>query len=83
MDEVLVPMISLAAQCTEGVHFNWSCYLCSEFLVNCREAEDESKTFHYVWLFLSIVLVSWELPEDSQFPPLKTGFPEVAQFASI
>jgi len=29
------------------------------------------------------VLVVWELPEDSQFPPLEKGLLKVAQFASL
>lgn len=61
-------VISLAEQCTEGVQFNWSLYLCSEFLANCHEAQDESKTFHYAWLLLSIVLVAWELPRTVNSP---------------
>lgn len=65
MDKVPVIMISLAAQCVEGVQFNWACYLCSEFLVNCREAHDESKTFNYSWFFLFIVLVAWDLLEEN------------------
>ena len=64
-DEVLVPMILLVAQCAEGMQFNWSCYLCSEFLVNCHEDQDDNNTFHYAWLLLSIILVSWELSKDS------------------
>lgn len=38
MDEVPTPVVSLATQCVEGMQFNWVCYLCSEFLENCREA---------------------------------------------
>ena len=64
-DEVLELVVSLAAQCAKGVQFNWARYLCQEFLANCREAKDETKLFHYAWLFLSIVLVAWELPEVS------------------
>lgn len=37
-DEVPTPVVSLAAQCAEGVQFNCACYLCSEFLANYREA---------------------------------------------
>lgn len=59
------------------------CYLRGEFLVNCREAQDESKTFHYPWFLLSIVLVAWELPEDNQFPLVVLDLPEVAKFASL
>lgn len=71
VEKVPTPVISLVAQCAEGVQFNWLHYLCSKLLANCHEAQDESKTFDYAWFFLSIVLVTWELPEDSQFPPLE------------
>lgn len=47
------------------------------------EAQEESKSFHYAWLLLSIVLVAWRLPEASLFPSHKEYFPEVAQFASL
>lgn len=78
-----MPVISLVSQCVEGVQFNWSRYLCNEFLANFREAQDERKTFHYVWLLLSIVLVAWELSRESQFRPLEKGLLKVAQFASL
>ena len=70
-DEFLVPVVSLVSQCANDVLFNWSRYLCQEFLVNCCNAQDETKSFHYAWLFLSIVLVAWELSENSHFPHLK------------
>lgn len=37
-DELLMSVISLAEQCTEGVQFNWYEFLCKEFLENFREA---------------------------------------------
>ena len=37
-DEVPTLVVALAAQCTEGVQFNWENYLCNEFLENCHEA---------------------------------------------
>lgn len=64
-NEVPVPVVALAKQCTEGVQFNWSKFLYMKFLNNCREAQKEGKTFHYGWLLLSIVLVAGELIEDS------------------
>ena len=39
-DEVPAPVIALAAQCAEGVQFNWVNYLCGEFLANCHEAHE-------------------------------------------
>lgn len=47
VDEVLAPMIALAEQCIEGVQFNWSEFLCKEFLKNCPEAQEQGKMFHY------------------------------------
>lgn len=39
--------------------------------------------FHYAWLLLSIVVVAWELPEDSQFPLIASDLPGAAKFASL
>ena len=83
MDEVPALVVVLAMQCTEGVQFNWADYLCRQFLENCREAQEQRKTFHYAWLLLSIVLVAWELLENSQFPTIVQDLPEVAKYASL
>ena len=40
VDEVPALVVSLATQCTEGVHFNWVDYLCIEFLESCCEAQE-------------------------------------------
>lgn len=82
-DEVSTPVVALAAQCAEGVQFNWVCYLCGEFLANCCKAQDLGKTFHYAWLLLSMVLVTWELPEDSKFPSVTPNLPEAVKYASL
>lgn len=37
-NEVPASVVAHVEQCTEGVHFNWSEFLCKEFLENCREA---------------------------------------------
>lgn len=39
--------------------------------------------FHYAWLLLSIVLVTGELPEDSQFPTIYRDLLEAAKYASL
>lgn len=80
---MLALVISLVARCTKGVEFNWVRYLCSEFLANWCEAQELSKTFHYAWLLLSIVLVTWELPEDIQFTSVTLDLPEEGRYASL
>ena len=82
-DELLEPIISLASQSAEGMQFNWSRYLCSEFLADFHEAQDERKTFHYAWFLLSILLVARELPEDNQFPNIEHDFPEAMRYSSL
>lgn len=66
-DEVSAPVIALAAQCVEGVQFNWARCLCGEFLVNYCEVQDHNRNCHYAWLLLSIMLVDWELPAWRDF----------------
>ena len=39
--------------------------------------------FHYAWLLLFIVLVAWELPEDSQVPSVTPDLPEATKDASL
>lgn len=74
--EVLVVVIALAKECAAGVRFNWSQFLCEDFLTNFREVREEGKTFHYAWLLLSIMLVAIDLPEESQFPILDLEWPK-------
>ena len=51
--------------------------------MNFYKAQDHSKNLHYALLLLSIVLVAWELPEGSQFPPVTPNLPEARKFASL
>lgn len=51
--------------------------------MNCHEAQEQGKTFHYAWLLFSIVLVAWKLPKDNQFPSVTTDLPEAEKYASL
>jgi len=51
--------------------------------MNCREAQEESKSFHYACLLLSILLVAWKFLEDNQFPLQAEDLPEATKFASL
>lgn len=44
VDEVPVPVVALAEQCAEGVQFNSVEFLCKEFFINCRKAQEQGKT---------------------------------------
>lgn len=52
-------------------------------MINCCEAEEQGKTFHYTWFLLSILLVVGELSEDSQFPNIDRELPEATKYASL
>jgi len=67
----------------EGVQFNWLDYLHREFLENCREAQEKRKTFHYMWLLLSIMLIAWEVLEEIQLPSVVPDLPEAEKYASL
>lgn len=69
-NEVPLIVVALVEKCVVGEWFNWVQFFCDEFLTNYRKVQEEGKTFHYVWLLFSIMLVTSELPEDSQFPSL-------------
>lgn len=83
IDEVPTSVVALAEQCTKGVQFNWSKFLYTESLENCREAQEQGKAFHYAWLLLFIVLVARELPEDSQFPMIDRDLHEAAKYTLL
>lgn len=51
--------------------------------MNCREAQELRKMFHYTWLLMSIVLVVWELPEDSEFPSIVPDLLKVAKYVVL
>ncbi len=51
--------------------------------MNCCEAQELKKTFHYVWLLLLIVLVAWELQEDNRFPLVAPKLPEAVKHTSL
>ena len=82
-NEVPKTVVALAEQCAEGVQFNWVAFLCEEFLTNCKEVQEQGKTFHYTWFLLSIFLLTGELLKDSQFPSIEHDLPEAAKYASL
>jgi hypothetical protein len=46
-------------------------FLLNQFLIDCKEAHDKGKKFHYTWLLILIALSSGRELDDSQFLGLK------------
>jgi hypothetical protein len=57
--------IIVVAQCAKGVMFSWAPYLLNQFLVDCRDAQDNGTEFHYSWLIILITLVGRKEPKFS------------------
>lgn len=51
--------------------------------MDCREAKEQGKTFHYVQLLILIALISWKESKDSQFSTVEVDVCEGTRYASI
>ena len=45
-----------------GVQLNWSQYMLNELLAYEMEVQEKGSTFHYSWLLILILFVSWAEP---------------------
>jgi hypothetical protein len=66
-EEVPTGIIAVVAQCTKGVMFSWAPYLLNQFLIDCRDAQDNGTKFHYSWLIILIALAGWKEPKFLTF----------------
>jgi hypothetical protein len=54
--------------------FSWASYLLKQFLIDCRDAQDNEIEFHYSWLIIFIALSIWKEPKFSAFLDRKGKF---------
>jgi hypothetical protein len=47
--------------------FSWVPYLLNQFLIDCRDAQDNGTEFHYSWMIILIALAGWKEPKFSSF----------------
>lgn len=52
-------------------------------MTNCKDAQEQGKTFHYVWLLFSILLVAGKLSEDSQFLNIDQDLLEATKYTLL
>jgi hypothetical protein len=60
-------VIAVATQCAKGMMFNWAQYLLNQFLLDCRDAQDNGTEFHYSWLMILVALAGWQEPKYTAF----------------
>jgi hypothetical protein len=66
-EEAPTGVIEVVVQCAKGVVLSWAPYLLNQFLIDCRDAQDNGTKFHYSWLLILIALVGWKEPKFSSF----------------
>jgi hypothetical protein len=66
-EEAPIGVIAIVVQCAKGVMFNWATYLLNQFLVECRDAQDNGIEFHCSWLIILIALAGWKEPKFLTF----------------
>jgi hypothetical protein len=66
-EEAPTGVIAVVVQCAKGVVLSWAPYLLNQFLIDCRDAQDNGTKFHYSWLLILIALVGWKEPKFSSF----------------
>jgi hypothetical protein len=48
-EEAPVGFIAVVTQCAKGVMFSWAPYQLNQFLIDCRDVQDNGIEFHYSW----------------------------------
>jgi hypothetical protein len=81
-EEELAGFIVVVMHCMKGVMFSWKPYPMNQFLIDCRDTQDNGTEFHYSWLVILIVLVGWKEPKFSLFLD-RMGKCYVARYESL
>jgi hypothetical protein len=59
---------------------NWAQYLVNRLDLDYRGAQDQGYEFHFSWLLILIIFISWELPEGASFSEIKPFEPLATKF---
>ena len=66
-NEVPIGAIELATQDKEGKQYNWCLYLLNQFMEDCTVAQEHNQSFHYNWLLVLMVFITWKEAKYTQF----------------
>jgi hypothetical protein len=69
--QVIGFVVDLVGKCVEGLQMKWEKYLVNQLYQDYRKAQDQGYDFHFSWLLILIVFISWEMLEGVTFPELE------------
>jgi hypothetical protein len=76
-------MVDLASKCVEGMKMNWVSYLVNELEKHCHKVKDHGYKFHFSWLLVLILFVSWKMLEGATFTEIEPSEPLAARFSTL
>jgi hypothetical protein len=76
-------IVDLVGKCVEGLQMNWVKYLVNQLEIDFRETQDQRYEFHFSWLLILIVFISWEMSEGATFPDIEPFEPLAAKFSTL
>jgi hypothetical protein len=67
----------------EGLQINWAKYLVNQLELDYHEAQNQGYEFHFSWLLILIVFISWEMPEGATFLDIEPLEPLATKFSTL
>jgi hypothetical protein len=62
---------------------NWASYLVNQLEKDFREAQDHGYEFHFSWLLILVIFISWEMPEGATIPKIEPFEPLAMNFTTL
>ena len=66
LNQCTVGTITTFELCVAGVQMNWSHYLLNDLLADVESSQEKGTAFHYSWLLILILFVTWLEPSNYQ-----------------
>jgi hypothetical protein len=62
---------------------NWMKYLVNQQKLHCCKAQDQGYEFHFSWILILIVFISWDMSEGETFPDIESFKPLATKFTML
>jgi hypothetical protein len=81
--QVIGFVVDLTGKCAEGLHMNWSKYLVNQLEIDYKEVQDQGYEFHFIWLLILIMFITWDMLEGATFSDIKPFEPLATKFSTL